>query len=988
MIVVSGTTTNRGELLMNRKVLGVLIALLMVASLVPLMVPAMATTAVTQNPPSAPSVKYKVLPISAEKAATSNVNPKDKVNPELFKAVAGEVKDLIKTIDGKQYVPVYFVATDKVSVPTGIKVFGYANVDGFYVYNVMIPVGKDGSALLIKLASIPEVKTVNVVKPEILGGGNITEISVRELQESFFQLAKNYSELEARLKAITAHRDFVSKEYSKRYLLTWNLDKKVQDEFLNYKLPVYREDLSKVPKLQPDDFYVVKHNGAMEAWNEYNVNGSGVKIAIIDTGVDFGNPALMDAYAVDKNNASPYYGWPIMYDPGSLFQYLALNLTFPDSMMYGLQNEYANTSYITGDYIIDHEPYIVGYHNSTYNYTVVFSGMSLASIPNESARAKVMDYLLKWVASQSGPINKILVVDDDGGQDNGGYYLDFQNYYYQALDDLGINYDRVTISFNTTIPNGTLDGYDLVIMFTGEDSNPIVGNDTEVIANYLKNGGNLILFSSDYLFQALIDYYNNQTALANFTAQYFHINATLSMPDWGIPTVLSMGTFNVSVRRYDRGIGQVWNFTGFGFNLPFLVPSLIDLADVPLPMNGTVTLGTGYMALPEVPLVVTANYSLYLILPNIRLPMNNDLQVPLKSGAVHLGYHPDIFLALMNGFWLAPNVLVADTKEPGQYDKVYVSLTTDFGMFVDFNDDVGHGKDNPVVAWDLNGDGLPDISGGLVYYIADGKKPIPYSNVYYQRWHLANMGILFKVPTAGSLVAFLIDYYGIPHGTGCASSAAARGDRVYYNGIQFDGIMYVPAQPGEEYPIYGTAPGAHIMAVPLLTTWTTSIDWMSAMFFATSGYDGVPDTGDEAQIVSNSYGNSYTITKGFNFEDRFLYYLTNYFAPHVSILYAAGNGGPGYGTVTDEGASPGVITIGAATDSGWRVPIGWDSGKPSETSSAGQTADRTALDRPRTPSSPPVPTVPRQITSTTTSTVGTPIGSSAEPRWPPRSQPV
>ncbi len=904
---------------MNRKALGILVALLMVVSLVPLTVPAMATNVSVTPTTTATHTQLPKSTMGENRQPT--VPPKEKINPVLFNAVKGDALDLIRTVNGKQYVPAYFVATKKVQVPRGINVFGYANVGGFYVYNIMIPVGEKSDVLLIKLASIPEVKTVDVIKPELMDSGSIERISVKELMQSFSKLAERYPKLKARLSEISTHRKFMERFYSKKYLLAWNTFNR--EKFLEYKLPVYRRDLSKVPKLEPDDLYVVKHNGAMEAWQTYGINGSGVKIAILDTGVDFGNPALIDAYAVDTNKDSPYYGWPIMYDPGSLFQYLVKNLTFPDSFY----SEYSNTSYITGRYFIDWESYIVGYYNSTYNYTVVFSGMSLASIPDETARAEVMSAILSWISAHSGSIDRVLVVDDDGGQNNGGYYLDFQEYYYKALDDLGITYDRIIVPAGEQIPNGTLEDYDLVLLFTGEDSEPIVGNDTKIIENYLKNGGNLVVFSSDYLFQARNEYYNDQTALANFTVEYFHINATLSMPDWGIPTVLSMGAFNVSVRRYNRGIGQVWDYTGFGFNLPILIPSLIDLADVPLPVNGAIPLGIGYMAVPGIPIEVTEEYSLYLLLPDIRLPMDNNLNVPLKSGEVHLGYHPDIFLAAMNNFWLTPNVLVADPNEPGEYEEVYVALTTDAGMFIDFNDDIGHGKDNPVVAWDLNGDGLTDISGGLIYYIADGEKPIPYSDVYYQRWHLAEEKIQFKVPEAGSLVAFLIDYYGIPHGTGCASSAAARGDRVYYDGIKFFGLTSVPAQPGQEYPIYGTAPGAKIMAVPLLTTWSTSIDWMSAMFFAASGYDGVPDTGDEAQVVSNSYGNSYTITKGFNFDDRFLYYLTHYFAPHVAILYAAGNGGPGYGTVTDEGASPGVITVGAATDSGFRVPLGWDSGE-------------------------------------------------------------
>src|SRR5262249_10111865 len=63
--------------------------------------------------------------------------------------------------------------------------------------------------------------------------------------------------------------------------------------------------------------------------------------------------------------------------------------------------------------------------------------------------------------------------------------------------------------------------------------------------------------------------------------------------------------------------------------------------------------------------------------------------------------------------------------EKGVYDTVYVDLNDDY----DFSDEKPVTKDSPVSYRDLNGDGYTDLSGGLLYYISDGKghrgTPVP-----------------------------------------------------------------------------------------------------------------------------------------------------------------------------------------------------------------------------------------------------------------------
>src|SRR5437773_3523867 len=67
--------------------------------------------------------------------------------------------------------------------------------------------------------------------------------------------------------------------------------------------------------------------------------GQGVNVAIVDQGLDFGHPDLNASYATEGNATSPYYRWPLAFDPKSMAAYLATGRTEGTS--------YANTS-VTG----------------------------------------------------------------------------------------------------------------------------------------------------------------------------------------------------------------------------------------------------------------------------------------------------------------------------------------------------------------------------------------------------------------------------------------------------------------------------------------------------------------------------------------------------------------------------------------------------------------------------------------------------------------
>jgi subtilisin family serine protease len=71
-------------------------------------------------------------------------------------------------------------------------------------------------------------------------------------------------------------------------------------------------------------------HGANEVWSE-GVNGSGVTVAVADSGIDFAHPDLNGTQARIDNASSPYDGWPLMHDPVSIRLWLRDGAAYPGS---------------------------------------------------------------------------------------------------------------------------------------------------------------------------------------------------------------------------------------------------------------------------------------------------------------------------------------------------------------------------------------------------------------------------------------------------------------------------------------------------------------------------------------------------------------------------------------------------------------------------------------------------------------------------------
>ncbi|HKZ48815.1 MAG TPA: S8 family serine peptidase, partial [Thermoplasmata archaeon] len=282
--------------------------------------------------------------------------------------------------------------------------------------------------------------------------------------------------------------------------------------------------------------------------------------------------------------------------------------------------------------------------------------------------------------------------------------------------------------------------------------------------------------------------------------------------------------------------------------------------------------------------------------------------IPSASGVFHYGQHPD--QRLQNRVGANVTVLVTDSLAPGAYDTVYTDLDND----EDLSDEWPARRGDEVATRDVTGDGLADRSAGMVYFVADGVTPLPYSDVIAAEYLLPN-----RIPANGGLVAFAINdatESGGAHGTLCASAVVAQG--VISGGV-----------------VTGMAPDAKIITTGNVYNGGNFLDYY---FFAAEGYDGVPGTGDEAHILSGSFGDSWVVERGWEFEARLVDNITANYARELTFIIAAGNGGFGYGTVVTPGATPGVITAGAATSfrrpdgasySTWGDVIPWSDRGPS-----------------------------------------------------------
>lgn len=285
-----------------------------------------------------------------------------------------------------------------------------------------------------------------------------------------------------------------------------------------------------------------------------------------------------------------------------------------------------------------------------------------------------------------------------------------------------------------------------------------------------------------------------------------------------------------------------------------------------------------------------------------------------QSGIYYYTVHPDLShlsaaylrtLGYASEYSAPAAVIVADEVTAGVYDTVYVDA--DFDQ--DLGDEKPMSKGDELSGTDLynadgsdGGDGLWDLSVSMLSWIADGENPPPGVGVLYPN---------VIVPKAGRLIAFVGD--SDAHGTAVASMIAGQS-------VITDPYLLRQINPrlaggaemgGVGGPVTaGMAPDARIAA--FMNGFNLPFDsWTLAVL----GFDGAPQTGDEAHVINNSWGDSSVVEDGWDSTSRFAQYLNQVYAPHATFLVSTGNGGPGYGTTTSPGGGT-LLKVGASTSYG------------------------------------------------------------------------
>ncbi len=312
-----------------------------------------------------------------------------------------------------------------------------------------------------------------------------------------------------------------------------------------------------------------------------------------------------------------------------------------------------------------------------------------------------------------------------------------------------------------------------------------------------------------------------------------------------------------------------------------------------------------------------------------------------KSGNYHFGILREAVQDVISSVTVTIDfpVVVVDSVAPNIYDTVVVDMSTAYYNFLkvyqqrlnfegadslglglewpapraswndhSFADETPHQVGgNDLIAFDANGDGVPDFSAGLLAFGIDlsGRTGRYFS-------------LLPPIDKNGNFINVFFDFES--HGSNTAANAASRGvlkRDIYQNGT----LITLP----------GIAPDARVMGVKALWLGEVTFGWYYA-----AGFDWNPVdftfkyTGNHrADIISNSWGDSNSIWDfGSTFGPDYMSELADAFSlphyldpayPGTIMVIAAGNGGFGYGTTTSPAASTLAITVGASTSYAYRA---------------------------------------------------------------------
>ncbi len=313
------------------------------------------------------------------------------------------------------------------------------------------------------------------------------------------------------------------------------------------------------------------------------------------------------------------------------------------------------------------------------------------------------------------------------------------------------------------------------------------------------------------------------------------------------------------------------------------------------------------------------------------------------SGVYKFGLFEWFFLDGLTGYYvrvLVPAVLV-DTTTPGVYDAVVFDLSTAFyslsitmrsleislfgraywrapdPLWLDFSfaDEPVFKFGEELVGRDFDGDGVLDFALGVISGYYFDSYGLAKSTVQYPYVYPGEPGVYVGLDPGGEYVAIFTDYHG--HGTSVATVVGARGKLNYFT----------PYYGGTTYKLYGVAPEVKIAGgtgfwfgdlIPpeyWLAGWNWIYDPELEVLYP------VPAGIRRADIVSNSW--AYVNLAKWAHQAQGMDYMSAVFSQIVAVnmlighnatlVFAAGNYGPGYTTISAPGADLLIIEVAAST---------------------------------------------------------------------------
>ena len=305
------------------------------------------------------------------------------------------------------------------------------------------------------------------------------------------------------------------------------------------------------------------------------------------------------------------------------------------------------------------------------------------------------------------------------------------------------------------------------------------------------------------------------------------------------------------------------------------------------------------------------------------------------SGFYQVGimFQPGLTEKIPNQYFI---FILVDSQSKNVYDTVYVDLDTSLAISLsregiilesgemylslvdwDLSDELPYGGQNPIIARDINGDGVNDVSMGALSTTLD---------IYGITDEFTITGIL----PSGMGISVMYDAIG--HGTLSAAVAVSRGE---VSIPVYDEKTTSEVENSTAYPLPGSAPGAKIIATKgaqSLSEFVMGWLWIAGLEpnLACPGSINLDPCWEvttqsayhRAHIASNSWGSGVIDFEnsigGQDFYSLFADYLSapnllyNGY-PGIIFVTASGNSGPSYGNINRPGTSPMSITIGASS---------------------------------------------------------------------------